>query len=71
MKKIIPLAFCVMVMALGCKGKSEVKTKSSDDKPFGVYQGGIDRAKQVQQQSQQRAASIDSAAKKAAEGQDQ
>jgi len=47
---------------MGCKGKSEVKTKSADDQPFGVYQGGIDRAKQVQQQADQRTAKQDSVA---------
>ncbi|MRR10340.1 hypothetical protein EG831_09770 [bacterium] len=47
----------------GCTGKSEVKTQGgADDKPFRVYQDGIDRAKEAQQNSVARSAAGDSAA---------
>lgn len=65
MKRIMAfILICGMIVALmGCTSKSEVKTKSSaDDKPFGVYQCGIDRAKEVQQKANQRVTTEDSAA---------
>ena len=62
MKKLMITGFCLAVALSGCKGKSEQSTKhSNDDQPFGVYQSGIDRAKEIQQKSVKHAATEDSA----------
>jgi hypothetical protein len=68
MKNLLIAGFCLAIALSGCKGKSEVKTKGSSDQPFGVYQGGIDRAKEVQQKSVTRSATEDSAAAAAKDG---
>ena len=68
MKKLLIAGFCLAVALSGCKGKSEVKSKSANDNPFGVYQGAIDRAKEVQQKSVPRSATEDSAAAAAKDG---
>ncbi len=62
MMKALAAACCLAAIGLGCTGQSEVKTKNEGDQPFGVYQGGIDRARDAQQQAGQRAAAQDSAA---------
>ncbi|HTY08353.1 MAG TPA: hypothetical protein VMF29_04235 [Candidatus Edwardsbacteria bacterium] len=69
MKKLFIAGFCLAVVLSGCTGKSEVKSKGSQgDQPFGVYQSGIDRAKEVQQKSVTRSAAEDSAAAAAKDG---
>ena len=69
MKKLIVAGFCLAVALSGCTGKSEVKSKSNNsDQPFGVYQSGIDRAKEVQQKSVTHAATEDSASAAAKDG---
>jgi hypothetical protein len=56
--------FAMLIASLtGCTGKSEVKTQGgADDKPFRVYQDGIDRAKDAQGKTDQRTTVQDSAA---------
>ena len=68
MKKLIIAGFCLAIALSGCKGKSEVKSKGTSDNPIGVYQGAIDRAKEVQQKSVTRSATEDSAAAAAKDG---
>jgi hypothetical protein len=69
MKKAFILACGFTIALMGCTGKSEVKTKGgADDKPFGVYQSGIDRAREEQKKSVIRSAAVDSAAAAAKDG---
>ena len=64
MRTCLIVSFAALIAVLpGCTGKSEVKTQGgADDKPFRVYQDGIDRAKAAQRGSVTRSAAGDSAA---------
>jgi hypothetical protein len=69
MKKAFILACGCTIAMMGCTGKTEVKTKGgADDKPFGTYQSGIDRAREEQKNSVTRSATEDSAAAAAKDG---
>ena len=67
MMLILACGFTIALM--GCTGKTEVKTKSgTDDKPFGTYQSGVDRAREEQKKSVTRSITEDSAAAAAKDG---
>lgn len=71
--KLVVVLVSLTAVLPACTGRDEVKTKGgADDRPFRVYQDGIDRAKAAQQGSAARSAAADSAAaaaRDAAQGQ--